>query len=217
MRLPGSTVADIPIPEDMIPRMPRSPPTGYAILIPFLQKQGRSIERVLGDGNCLFRALSLQLTGMQDHHLSLRKIIAQCESKATSFQGIHAALNKTITFADHVKNIAKTCVWGTSLEIIAVASIFQMDTYVVTDSYRPGKPTWLKYSPNLKIVNELSKVGNITSNLLSTLPCLQKQWLEITYVSRCHFDSVSAQGSSELSPPSLDYDAAHSSATGPSH
>ena len=98
MRLPGSTVADIPIPEDMIPRMPRSPPTGYAILIPFLsQKQGRSIERVLGDGNCLFRALSLQLTGMQDHHLSLRKIIAQCESKATSFQGIHAALNKTIT------------------------------------------------------------------------------------------------------------------------
>ena len=80
-----------------------------------------------------FRALSLQLTGMQDHHLSLRKIIAQCESKATSFQGIHAALNKTITFADHVKNIAKTCVWGTSLEIIAVASIFQMDIYVVTD------------------------------------------------------------------------------------
>ena len=90
------------------------------------QKQGRSIERVLGDGNCLFRALSLQLTGMQDHHLSLRKIIAQCESKATSFQGIHAALNKTITFADHVKNIAKTCAVGDhSLEIIAVASIFQ--------------------------------------------------------------------------------------------
>ena len=45
-----------------------------------------------------------------------------------------------------------------------------MDIYVVTDNYRPGKPTWLKYSPNLKIVNELSKVGNITSNLLSTLP-----------------------------------------------
>ena len=35
--------------------------------------------------------------------------------------------------SDHVKNIAKTCVWGTSLEIIAVASIFQMDIYVVTD------------------------------------------------------------------------------------
>ena len=39
------------------------------------------------------------------------------------------------------------------------------------------------------------------------MPCLQKQWIEITYISRCHFDSVSAQESSELSPPSLDYDA----------
>ena len=98
MRLPGSTVADIPIPEDMIPRMPRSPPTGYAILIPFLQKQGRSIERVLGDGNCLFRALSLQLTGMQDHHLSLRKIIAQSESKSSVGSLLHNSAVRIVTF-----------------------------------------------------------------------------------------------------------------------
>lgn len=146
IRIPGSTVADIPVPDQ----------TRYTVLYSFLQEQGRTIERVLGDGNCLFRALSLQLTGVQDHHLKLRKIIAQYESKIDLFQGIHATINKT-RFADHVTNIAKTCTWGTSLEIIATASLFRVDVYVATDSYRPGKPTWLKHAPNLEVVKELNK------------------------------------------------------------
>ena len=49
---------------------------------------------------------------MQDHHLSLRKIIAQCESKATSFQGIHAALNKTITFLIMSKTLQRLVCGG---------------------------------------------------------------------------------------------------------
>ena len=188
----------------MIPTTSKSP-SGYAILQPFLLTQGRTIERVLGDGNCLFRALSLQLTGSQDHHLTLRKAIARSESKIESFRGIHAAILNKTSFVEHVKNMAKTCVWGTSLEIIAVASIFQVNIFVLSDSYRTGKPTWLKYSPNEKIVNELTRPGN--SKLLRTgLPStLQRQWLEITYSSRCHFDSVvSLQSTGQLSPPSND-------------
>ena len=112
VRSPGSMVADIPIPQDMIPSTSKSPPSGYAILRLFLEKQGRTIERVLGDGNCLFRALSLQLTGVQDDHLRLRKAIARCESKVESFKSIHAAINLKTSFVDHVKNMARTCVWG---------------------------------------------------------------------------------------------------------
>ena len=67
MRLPGSDVADIPIPEDMVPKKPGSIPTGYSVLLPFLREQGRALDRVLRDGNCLFHALSLQLTVVQDH------------------------------------------------------------------------------------------------------------------------------------------------------
>ena len=58
MRLPGSSVADIMVPDDMIPKTPHSPQTGYSVLLPFLEKQGRTMDRVLGDSNCLFRALS---------------------------------------------------------------------------------------------------------------------------------------------------------------
>ncbi len=80
MRLPGSSVTDIPIPDDMFPTNTTSPQLGYSVQTPFLKKQDRTIDRVLGDGNCLFRALSRQLTGVQDYQIQLRGIIAQCES-----------------------------------------------------------------------------------------------------------------------------------------
>ena len=107
MALPGSTVADIPVPSDMISTA--SSRTGYSVITSFLQKQGREVDRVLGDGNCLFRALSFQLTGIQDHHMAIRKLIAQCESKCTIFEGLHTTNNQT-KFADHIKNIRKSCI-----------------------------------------------------------------------------------------------------------
>ena len=107
---PGSQIADIPIPDE----------TGYAALSPFLHQQGRSIERVLGDGNCLFRSLSHQLTGTQDHHLILRKTITKFEqSYYGMFQQLHNTINRT-PFSSHIKNMKKTCIWGTTVEIIAM-------------------------------------------------------------------------------------------------
>ena len=205
MRLPGSTVADIPVPDDTIQRSSRSPRTGgYSDLIPFLQKQGRTIDRVLGDGNCLFCALSLQLTGVQDYHMDLRRMIAQCESKLKVFQGIHATINRT-RYADHLKNIGKTCIWGTNLEIIVTATLFGIDIYVATDSYRPGCPAWLKYSPNSQATTELRKSS--ISDLSSTIPILppqkRKQWLELTHVSRCHFDAIKTVSGTQLYRPVL--------------
>ena len=110
------------------------------------------------------------------------KIIAQCESKIKAFEGVHATINRT-RFADHLKNIGKTCTWGTNLEIIVTATLFGVDIYVATDNYRPGKPTWLKYSPNLQATTELHK-SNI-SDLSSTIPTLppqkRRQWLELAF------------------------------------
>ena len=106
---PGSQIADIPIPDE----------TGYAALSPFLHQQGRSIERVLGDGNCLFRSLSHQLTGTQDHHLILRKTITKFEqSYYGMFQQLHNTINRT-PFSSHIK----TCIWGTTVEILADAGL----------------------------------------------------------------------------------------------
>lgn len=45
---------------------------------------------------------------------------------------------------------------GTNLEII-VTALFGIDIYIATDSYRPGSPTWLKYSPNAQATTELTE------------------------------------------------------------
>ena len=38
----------------------------------FLSKYGRKVQQVVGDGNCLFRCLSLILFGVQDRHFDVR-------------------------------------------------------------------------------------------------------------------------------------------------
>lgn len=64
----------------LLPQPKPVPRSGYALLQPFLQKQARKLHAVIGDGNCLFRALSHQLTGDEQSHITLRKIIVDFEA-----------------------------------------------------------------------------------------------------------------------------------------
>ena len=110
----------------MLPKSLSAPQTGYTVLKPFLQQQGREPDRVLGDGNCLFWAPSWALTGVEDHHIDLRRTIVKFE--AAIFQAANNAINSmktrpAIPFADYIWNMKKVCVWGTNLEIIAAASL----------------------------------------------------------------------------------------------
>ena len=145
--------------------MQRKPP---AVLIPFLQQQERVVDRVLGDGDCLFRS-SLQLTGTQDHHLELRRVIAEFEKNNGILEQLHNTINKT-PFSSHLQNIRKTCIWGTNVEIMATSSLFQLDVYVATESYHPGRPMWLKYIPRTASTPRDAKLtSNLDPHLQATL------------------------------------------------
>ena len=136
------------------------------------------------DGNCLFRSLSLQLTGTQDHHIKLRKVIAKFEQTEGVFEKLHKTINRT-PFLSHLQKIKKTCVWGTNVEVMATASLFQIDVYVATESHNP---TWLRYTPRTAATS-----AQTTSKLLSDIsPHLQpqKEWIEIAHVCGSHFDSI---------------------------
>lgn len=187
----------------MLPSKLQLPQIGYNILTPFLNIQGRKIERVLGDGNCLFRALSLQITGDQEHHLTLRKIIAHTEAKVDLFKKFHLAINQT-DYIDHQKNMSRSCTWGTNLEIVVTATIFQLDIYVASDTYRPGKVTWLKYCPDRAAILEVEKHPSIVDFINKFPIVMAKQWLEIAHVCKCHFDSIKADTIAPLKRPVLD-------------
>ena len=204
LKPPGLNVPDIIVPDDMNTiksTLPSS--TGYSVLKPFLTKQQRELDRVLGDGNCLFRAFSKAICGVEDYHLHLRKAIAEFEADNHNlFKSTHEAVNQT-KFSTHVQNIKKLYTWGTSTEIIAAATLFQVEVYVATDSYRPGVPMWLQYRPK-----PISLLANTTN-----LPYLSKHninpqcdfhWIELTHVSSVHFDTTKPLKGCTLSKPMLE-------------
>ena len=49
--------------------------SAYELMEPFLLQINRKVNKVLGDGNCLFRALSEQTTGTSGKHAELRKLL----------------------------------------------------------------------------------------------------------------------------------------------
>ena len=142
----------------------------------------------MGDGNCLFRALSKAITGVEDYHSHLRKTIAEFESdNCTLFKPIHEVILST-NFETHIKNIKKLYIWGTTTEIIAAATLFQVEVYVATDSYRPGSVTWLLYMPK-----PVSLLKNAPITYINGHKCTQEnqlQWIELTHVSSIHFDTT---------------------------
>ena len=101
---------------------------------------------MLGDGNCLLRALAKQITGDSENHAQLRNLTMKfIETNPNTFQPLVAALDPPRSFEDHVKRLKQNSVWGTTVEIIAAATVFQM--YEATDSLVPGRPRWMKFSP----------------------------------------------------------------------
>jgi len=200
LKPPGLNVPDMIVLDDLSPVS--SSQTGYAILRPFLKKQGREISRVLGDGNCLFRSISKAICNTEDYHLHLRKAIAEFEGENdTLFRPIHEAVHQT-QFSTHLKNVKKQYIWGTNTEITAIATLLQVEVYVATDNYRPGVPMWIRYLP---------KPVSLLTN--ASLPYLSKHnvsvshncdWIELTHVNSIHFDTTRPLKGSTLTRPELE-------------
>ena len=181
--LPGTAAAQLPdMPITTITRTPTTP-QGYELVRPFLAAM-RTIDKVLGDGNCLFRALlalllAKQLSGSPDKHMELRGIIMKFEAKnAHVFAKMCCTINR-ISFAEHIDTRKKVFTWGTTLEILATASLFKVDIFEATNSLTPGKIKWLKYSP-IDYENLIGLEGASDFNTHG------KSWLEIVYIGSCH-------------------------------
>lgn len=146
------------------------------------------------DGNCLFRALSVQLTGTEDSHVELRKIVVEFEAKNQSIFGKKAQAAGR-DFTEHLESMAKIFVWGTDIEIETVASLLQTEIYEATDS--PVR--WLKFTPVSK-----SLLSSESLNCADTITNWSKpEWLESLFTNQ-HFDSIQAENPRvKLTKPTL--------------
>lgn len=162
----------------------------------FLTAHDRRIDPALPDGNCLFRALSKQMTGDPSKHAELRSIL-------TTFIQINPHLfgsGWTITdctLQEHLEKVTKVGQYGSHAEIKAAASLCQTPIYVATDSLAVGKCMWTVFSP---FPNERLNKCDAARKFISQ----PKLWYEIAYTSGSHYDGiVPISENCSPSPPTL--------------
>ena len=83
-----------------------------------LKQIGLELKEIKGDGNCLFRAISDQLFGNEDHHMDLRQKAVEFIKNNQDEARHYIEENKS--FEDHVESMSKDGTWGGELEIYAL-------------------------------------------------------------------------------------------------
>ena len=107
----GTTFTDDPIPPQFVHLFNSSQEKQNCTVAEiFLTQQGRRMESVLGDGNCLFRAISFAIHESQDMHIKIREdIVETVRSNKQKFKSF------IIGPHIHISNMSKLGTWGLKL------------------------------------------------------------------------------------------------------
>ena len=139
------------------------------------------LYRIVGDGNCLFRALSYAITGRQNYHSLIREKIVQ--HMRHNEHALLAHMNGSVNEYLARTGMRNQHVWGTDIEIIAASSLLETDIYVYTK------------------VGFLYKWQRFSSSILSGYPAKNVGGLYLQNTSGVHYDIVLDVGAS-LTPNS---------------
>ena len=123
---PGVTV-----PRSLVPIS--APSSTLTDVESFLMSQCRLAYDVLPDGNCMFRALSHQLYGSDQHHVHVWSMLLEViESNKIIYQPYlieDTPWGKT-TFNEHLQRVTLVGSWGTQVELQAVSDCFNVTVFV---------------------------------------------------------------------------------------
>jgi len=88
-----------------------------------LKTQDLKIKKMGGDGNCLFRAISDQIYGTEEHHLELRNWCMSYIVQEKEFFSQYI-VGGTSAFSGYVANKRLSGEWGDDIEIEAFSEIY---------------------------------------------------------------------------------------------
>ena len=115
-----------------------------------LMNSSRSVEEIhsiIGNGNCLFRTLLYALLNTEEHHLFIRShIVRLINLNSSVFSQYLMPVNKP-TISEQVQHMSHPSVWGTHLEIKAVATLFQLPIYFCMSSSTSVPFVWSVFQP----------------------------------------------------------------------
>lgn len=103
------------------------------------------LRPVQADGNCQFRALSVQLYGDEAHHTSLRDLVVkQLRERQDRYAGYMLG-----TYEEYLERMARDGEWGDNVTLQAASDLLQCEIHVLTD--QPGSGL-LELRPEAKTV-----------------------------------------------------------------
>ena len=155
-----------------------------------LSLQHRKLKKIIGDGNCLFRALAYFIYGTEDFHAVVRQQLVDFVGKNKQVFKPYVLSGTIDTHLQHMKYNRE---WGTQVELHAVATLFQKKVFVLTDSYGGTmKCRWMKYTP-LDPINLVYPPDDECPRSLDVI-----DHLELCH-SKSHFDCIVSSIDGELS------------------
>lgn len=176
-----------------------SPPSTLTNFADFLRNQGRCAYNVLPDGNCLFRALSHQLFGSDEHHLQLRQgLLAVIQANYTVYEPywIEHTPCGIVKFDEHVKSLANAGSWGTQVELQAASDCFNVVVYVCSRN-QSGIVRWEK----IAVPRHHDAIKHPTLSFMSIT--FATDHLELLLSSNHYQSVVPALGNTKLLPPMI--------------
>ena len=163
----------------------------------FLQPSGQMIQPIKPDGNCLFRSVSFHLLGDEDGHWEVRSMLVRFENlnqrlfQNRLVEGINAS-----TITQHIRRMLTPCVWGTHIELMAVATMFQIPVYYVSKNCN-GPYKW-------QVIHPLEKPHNLRYPLIMSEEPYKSMktpsHMEFLYHENCHYDSIVASATNAVPP-----------------
>ncbi len=111
-----------------------------------LKSCGRMINVTTSDGNCLYRSMCKGLIGTEHKHYTIKCVLFSFMSMNSEIFLPYNEKHGTTTVMDYCTAMSNDGVWGTDIEILALATILQAPIYTLSrensNLYR-----WLRYLP----------------------------------------------------------------------
>ena len=101
-----------------------------------LNRYGLDIKEINGDGNCMFRAISDQISGAEDMHLELRNLsVDYMRDNSDDFQPF---IEDDEEFNSYMQKMTNPGTWGGNLELQALSMALQVNINI----HRLNEPVW---------------------------------------------------------------------------
>ena len=144
-------------------------------------KQEDKYKKVIGDGNCFFRCLSMQLFQSQDQHYAIRSVLARFKNlnRGTFEKMLMPAVNEP-TFSGHIRKLITPCAWATHVEVMAAATYFQVPVLTPQKQSTDGNAL-----PHKVLLHTLD-----TQKLQRTCSQGKQLFPELVYIHNQHYDCI---------------------------